>query len=568
MKHLFFLFFYLLTSFGASGQGFIVENCHVNIQLNKAGYFDVEEHYRVNFTTQKHGIFRTILTKYKLTDDAGKVSDYKIKIDKIDVPGWKFTTSYVAEANATGKMEIKIGDKNKYVEGLQEYVIKYSVHKAWLYRDKEVDFYWNIKSSEWTATFKNISFTISLPDNPVLNANDYFVYTGPNGNTQPDKSFHLTYKDGVLSGSDFSKNSDLKPYSEYGSSLTLLIKLPQDYIQQEATNPIADLWNNWGWIIFFPIVLIGYLLVYLRYGRKKRLPLVVNYFPPKNMDSAMAGFLINDKEDNSDLISLLPYWGTGGIITIEEVPKKGLFGKEDMIIRKQKELPDTAAAYESILFKGLFPEGRQEVKTSSLVNSFYTTMKTARQQLKQDAMKYYDPKTEQVSTITAVVLALTGVSGAYLFLYIWGNIWIGALFMFFCFFMLTVNRMMRRRNEVGATLGQELDGFRQFIKTAEQHKLEMLLKEDPGYFEKTMAFAYTFGMLKDWGAKFEALNVIPPQWYHSNNNGVFRASAFAHSFNSAISTAQSNMVSAPSSSSSSGGGSSGGGFGGGGGGGW
>ena len=129
---------------------------------------------------------------------------------------------------------------------------------------------------------------------------------------------------------------------------------------------------------------------------------------------------------------------------------------------------------------------------------------------------------------------------------------------------------MIKKNSKGNKVFSELKGFKQFIKIAEENKLKMLLKEDPGYFETTMAYALAFGMFKKWANKFDALNIEPPKWYSSTTGNYLSMNSFSKSFSSVMSNTTSTMVSSPSSNSggSSGGGSSGGGFGGGGGGSW
>ena len=115
----------------------------------------------------------------------------------------------------------------------------------------------------------------------------------------------------------------------------------------------------------------------------------------------------------------------------------------------------------------------------------------------------------------------------------------------------------------------ELKGFKRFIKTAEENKLKMLLKESPSYFESTMGYALSFGAFAVWAKKFEGLNTKPPDWYSSSHGGHYHSmNSFSRSFTSSMTSASSTMVSSPSSSGSGGGGSSGGGFGGGGGGSW
>jgi len=43
---------------------------------------------------------------------------------------------------------------------------------------------------------------------------------------------------------------------------------------------------------------------------------------PDNITSAEAGFFIDDKTDNRDLLSLIFYWAAKGCIEIEETEKK------------------------------------------------------------------------------------------------------------------------------------------------------------------------------------------------------------------------------------------------------
>ena len=133
---------------------------------------------------------------------------------------------------------------------------------------------------------------------------------------------------------------------------------------------------------------------------------------------------------------------------------------------------------------------------------------------------------------------------------------------------------MKRPTEKGDLAKQQTNGFKMFIEKAEKDKLEFLLRDDPSYFEKTLAYAVVFGMAKKWARKFDGLNLQPPGWYHGaswsgSTVGAFNAASFTDSFTGSMSSMSSTMVSSPSSSSSSsGGGSSGGGFGGGGGGSW
>src|SRR5690606_22495135 len=163
MKQLSFLFLVFLSITFGYAQDFTVDYYSVEITVHEEGYFDVVESYDLTFTSPKHGIYRDIQTKYDLLTEAGNQEIRKIKINKVDVPGHKFKTPFQFEQNLTGTYQIKIGDKDKSVDGAQHYEIKYRVHNAFLYETDGVKFYWNLKPSDWQTTFRNIDFKIHLP---------------------------------------------------------------------------------------------------------------------------------------------------------------------------------------------------------------------------------------------------------------------------------------------------------------------------------------------------------------------------------------------------------------------
>lgn len=559
IRWILFLCFFINTSLVFS-QGFIVDDYRVDIYLYKAGYFDVVEKYEITFTERKHGIFRNILTKYDLNEGQGKLVGRSIVIDDIEVPHHPFTSSSLLAAKYNGRMEIKIGDEDKFVEGKQEYTIQYRVRNAFLFTDSASQFYWNIKSSDWPAFFNHISFSIHLPDELPLTKQDYFLYSGETGTTTVDETIPLVYTNGVLTG-----NSKPNLSMGMGDNMTILIKMPSDYI--EKPSPLWRVWQKWGWLSFLLLVVFLYFYVWRVYGKDRYILKIVHYFPPKGMDPAMAGYLMNDQEDNRDLISLIPYWGAAGLLSLEEIPKKGIFGKKDTLLKKLAELPTDAAPYEKVMFTGLFPEGKSEVLISSLKNTFYTTMNSAKSILKKEAQRYYNQTSKRVSTIMMIVLVLMAIGGMVLSLVFW-TIAGGIMIVICCVVLLMLNKIMQKRNEKGDEAVAEVYGFQRFVKTAEEEKLRVLLQDDPGYFEKSLGFALAFGLLTKWGRKFDHLNVSNPSWYHSTSGQAFSVQSFSNSFSSSISTMQSTMVSVPSSSGSSGGGSSGGGFGGGGGGSW
>ncbi|MEZ4779202.1 MAG: DUF2207 domain-containing protein [Flavobacteriaceae bacterium] len=551
-----FLLFVLLWGYGFS-QGFTVDNFVADIYLDTDGSFRVEEHYDITFSAYKHGIFRNIQLKYDMTNEAGSFEKRRIKISRIEVPGHHFETSGKLRRQVEGEVEIKIGDKNKTIIGPQQYDIYYTVKNAFLYESKATYFYWNIKPPQWQAPFQKVTFRIHVPEDIAISTEDLQVYAGALGATDGSQ-FNITFQNGV-----YTVQSKEGFYSYYGQSVTALLALPNGSIAEYK--PWWPFGAYYGWTLIIGLLIIGFYFLWRKHGKEDKVISATSYYPPQGIDPALAGYLIDDSADTYDLISLIPYWGAKGLITIEEIPKKGWLTKADIKLKRIKDLPGDAPHYERLMFNGLLRSG--EVTISSLKDTFYTTMNSAKSSLKTAAQPYYIAKSRKVMIQTALVLVLLLLALPFLVLTLWG-VWPMVFVILTCVVLLILNRYMTKKNPKGNTVYAQLLGFQKFVKLSEAKKLKTLLAEDPRYFEDTMAYAMAFGLFNQWAKKFDTLNIPPPTWYNSHSNNAFTMHHFSNSFSSAMSTARSTMVSSPSSSGSGGGGSSGGGFGGGGGGSW
>jgi uncharacterized membrane protein YgcG len=554
-------------------QDFTVNLYSVDITIHPEGYFDVAEKYDLDFEIEKHGIYRNIQTRYDLLNEAGLEEERKIRISHIEVPGYKFEAPFDFIQKLTDQMDIKIGDEDITLIGPQHYEIRYRVHNAFLFEDSLIRFYWNIKPGGWAADFHKINFRVRVPEGIALSEETCFVYSGIQGATEQSSDFKLGFAGGIVTG--LSRDGFI---SRPGESVTVLINLPANSISEEK--PFWPFWDAYGWLFIIVLLAGSFFMVWRKFGRDDRVVSTTSYYPPEDIDPAMAGFLMDDKSDASDLIALIPHWGAKGHLMMEEVPKKGLFGKKDTRLVMKSPIPATSPDYARVLFTGLFGSDsvlrsgdtgpsftQKEVLVSTLKNTFYTTMNSARSQLKEKAQPYYVAESRKVQRIMMAMILLLGIAGTLAGLFYWGPLAAFGVAVS-TGLLLALNFYMVKRNAVGNRLLSELKGFKRFIKVAEENKLKMLIKDDPGYFEHTMGYALAFGLFDKWSQKFRDLDVPPPNWYRSTGTGQFTMYHFSRSFSGTISGVTTNMVSSPSRSSSSGGGSSGGGFGGGGGGSW
>lgn len=134
--------------------------------------------------------------------------------------------------------------------------------------------------------------------------------------------------------------------------------------------------------------------------------------------------------------------------------------------------------------------------------------------------------------------------------------------------MIVCLKYLPKRTPYGTEILGKLQGFKNFLETAEKDKLEAMVMQDPTYFYNILPYTYVLGISDKWIKKFETISLQAPSWYDSPT--AFDMVVFGTFMNSTMMSAQSVMSSSPFSSSgdSSGGGSSGGGSGGGGGGSW
>ena len=564
MKAVLFILFGFLGFFNSYAQGFTVNHYNVDIYIQEEGYFDVVERYDLTFDIYKHGIYRNIITSYQFTDSEGVTQKRKIRIRNIDVPGHKFDAPSTFSQKLSNSVDIRIGDPDVTVIGPKQYEIRYRVYDAFIFEDDKIQFYWNTKPSGWYADFENIRFNIHVPSSVSLSDSNCFIYSGDMGATGISEDILPIFQGSVFSGS--SRDGYI---SRSGQSVTVLINMPVGTVKE--IKPFWPFWAQYGWTIIIGILISAFYMIWKRFGKDDRVVATTSYFPPEGIDPAMAGYLINDRSNTSDLTSLFAYWGSRGHLRVEDISEKGWFGKKDTKLIRLKPLPANTSKYEKTIFNGLFgsdtSSNSNEVLVSSFKNTFYTKMGKASSQLKKSAQIYYIAKSKKVQGVTYGVLILLTILLVFLGLFFWGII-PGILMGITSVVLIIMNFYMIKKNARGNEVLSELKGFKKFIKIAEANKLKMLLQEDPDYFENTMSYALAFGLFTGWASKFSALNVPPPKWYSSATHNSLSMNNFSKSFTGSMAGVTSNLVSSPSSSSSSGGGSSGGGFGGGGGGSW
>lgn len=529
------LFLFAQTGFA---EYFVIRHYSINVLITEEGYADFEEVIDVEFSQPRHGIIRFIPFRDKID---GKRVDRIFK--DINVQGFKFAVS-----KENNNQVIKIGDANIYVDGRQVYRIQYRVLNPLNFYEDNIEFFWDLIGNRWEASIDSIDFSIIFPSRIDLVPSDIKYGTGQAGERNSDVNI-------ALNGSRIN-GSSMRPFVS-GEGLTIAVNL-----EKNAFTPMSALDSFWlkHWL-FVPAILLVIVGIIARViARNKRLTIMTEYFPPEGISPAIAGGFVDHSVDSNDVLCLIPHLANMGYLRLEAIPGKGLFKKDNIIFYKLKDAGPDLMQFEEDFLHGLFASG-DRVELDDLKEKFYPTMSNVKASVKGwiELQGWYEADQKAFGCVTGALAIGALAWGAYA---IFGQqnfdgIALGVAGFILLFFSSRFNK----RSLAGNETYRKLEGFRQFVAKAEKPVIERLMKEDPLYYDKTMAFTLAFGYLAKWNKQFEGLLTQPPSWYsspmmygpHLNQSW----NTFSENFPSEINSIGSVFSSTPA-------GSSGGGFGGGG----
>ncbi len=549
--------------------GYTIQRYHVDVTVNKDASLDITETILVNFTESRHGIIRMIPYKYALaplpagTQKAERQLESNGQaqtiLENIGVRDQKFSVR-----NRGNYKEIKIGSKDIYVDGVQQYIIHYRMLNAINFFKDHSELYLNIIGDQWDTNIDSASFSIELY-NALPATPSFFVATGSTGSQENNTVSAWT------GNQTFSGSTTVPLQANQG--LTVGIAFPDQFLMKQNY-----MLRDMPWLFLPLLVFFLMFWIWRRRGKDESLTITTQYYPPDNISPSVAGYIIDNALNRRDLTALIPYWGAGGYLQVKETEKKSLLGlikTSEYEFIKLKDLPATAMSFERTLFNGIFASG-STVALDSLKDVLYKTMNKAKTELEGEVDRdaYYVKYSRGLVYLFLILgLASLGIGGFQL-LTNWGSpYWFPVACIISGVIIIGFGIFMVKKTAKGNELYQQLAGFKEFIQKVDKDRLALFLKEDEHYFDKVLPFAIVFSMADTWKDKLQGLDVPPPNWYVGNYNG-FNTYLFLNSLDHSMNEMSKSFYSQPSSSGSSGGsfggggGFSGGGFGGGGGGSW
>lgn len=607
---------------------YYVTNWDYKAQVHSDNTWEVTETITVQFDQAHHGIFRWIPRVFEYGGNM-----YFTKIKDIHVPDYDWDDEDV-DGNAK-PLNIIIGDEYKTLTGPHTYVIKYKLCYPADKIDSEDFVYSCVLGDGWPTTIKKFTFEVlfdkALPQSAIDNAKVYSGAYGSNGDAlnvgencwinekgyggeiemlPPKNAISVLF--GLPNGffSDVQEESGTLQYILFAIALLiggfLLMKLLTTVIEKpvrtvefyppegmssaevgtiiDETPDPEDLASLIPWFADK-----GYLKIKeiekpgLLFGKKKDLQLTrVKDLPADAPDYQKTFFdeVLFRSGTTLDLSALGDCH-----IKIQSATRqiKSLFtGKRELSETSLWGLlfiPQALVLGLAILTNTVFGITSVEGLSSSICTAILLCV-AAFARINYSQKRSYGNSKDNIKSIIFVILCALGAWGLYMvFADDYSEIVsreIVSVFILASFVpMFFIDRMSKDTSYRIDVTGKIL-GLKEFIKTAEQDRLKMLVDENPEYFYNILPYAMVFGLTDKWAKQFRNIDMEEPSWYDSDTSvgllsGAALASTLGSSFSKSISDtirASSHDPSSSSSSSSSGGGYSGGGGGGGGGGAW
>lgn len=559
---LLFSFFAIISQFYAQ-EAFDILQHDVRIVIEEDGRFQIDETQQVFFKEQRRGIIRKIPFKYEV---GGK--PYTLTISDPQVQGHK---SMITRQG--GDLVLRIGDANKYVNGQQEYRFSYDVSGGIIAYDDHDEFYWNVVGFETDTETKKVHFSVALPDSWRDSIHQFRAFTGLKGSKNADLNLELT--EGVITGATILP---LRPKE----GITLAISIPKGLVRHtssqsissdsDAASQVTTARPAWiRWLTAIPIAVAGFLLMLWNRIRQPHTPTDVptQYYAPEGLSPAEVGTFYDYKVNRRDIISLLPYWGDLGYITMDSSDTSG-----EIYFSKKKDIDASRPGYEHTYFNALF-DNRDGVYLSDLTHLLPTTMHRVSIQLKREVkdMQLYDAGSQWWHMGILIALGVISILSG-IFLMIAFQAFVAGIGMILLGIGAIVFHFQSPKlSDKGQQYHDHLRGLYRWLKDPDSQEMSALLQKDPRYLQDIFPYVLAFGLDQSWQRRWDDYDIPAPHWYGTGGMfgmgpvryGQFTKDFQPHKIEQVFYTP---APPAPSSSSGgggfSGGGMAGGGFGGGG----
>lgn len=538
-----------------------------DIRVEPSGKLLVTETIRVRAEGQdiRRGIYRDFPTAYR--DRFGN----RVRVDFVPLTVRRNgqDEAWHTERRPNG-VRVYFGSSDRMLQpGMHEYDFSFVTNRQLGFFDAHDELYFNVIGTGWIFPIERGVATITLPFSAPPEQLRLSVYTGAQGATTADARIEATAGNRI----QVETTRPLQPRE----GLTVAVGWPKGLIDEPPTLQKARWFlrdNAAAGVLLLGLLapLAWYLWAWSRVGRDPRKGVIIPRFePPQGLSPAACRYISDMSLSRDAFTAAIISLAVKGWLVIEEQ------GKDFSLERTSVNGATAPSPGERAVLDRLLPRPGSRL---DMDRENHQVFQAARTLLHQALKKEHLGRLFNLNSAWLAPPVMMSAAAAVIAAFLAGGppLWIAfaalSLVLHGLFLLL-----LRAPTPAGRRVMDEIEGFRRYLDTAEQDRLERMRSPalTPEVFEAFLPYAYALGVENSWCQRFA--REMPeeagqqsgwhPGWYHGDSHGVAAlnhlGSDFGHSFSSAVAAASSPPG---SSSGSGGGGSSGGGGGGGGGGGW
>jgi uncharacterized membrane protein YgcG len=538
-----------------------------DIHIHENGELTVSEFIRVRAEGQniRRGIYRDFPTRYR--DRLGnhfKVDFVPISVHRNGNPEPWYTK------NISNGVRVYIGNSSRNLEpGVHDYELVFGTNRQLGFFDDHDELYFNAIGNGWIFPIDKAVATVTLPFQVSPGQLSLSLYMGRHGSKETSATAQ------VISTSKVRFETTRPLQAREG--LTVSVAWPKGLISEPGPGQktrwfLAD--NAAAMVLLLGLLatLGWYFWAWNKVGRDPDKGVIIPRFqPPVGLSPAASRYVRDMSFDRNAFTAAIISLGVKGQLVIEEDSK-------DFTLKRVPAAPKTQLTKgEKAVLDSLLPARTSRIEMD---NKNHKKFQAARKALKKELNKEYLGRLFHLNGVYLVPPILMSAAAALIAAFFDGGmpVWISYLVLTMATLGL-FTFLMRAPTAAGRLIMDEIEGFKMYLGTAEQDRLDRMRSPQltPELFEAFLPYAYALGVENNWCQRFA--REIPdearqqtgyhPAWYSGHYHGINALDHLGDNFSSSFSSAISSASSPPGSSSGSGGGgSSGGGGGGGGGGGW
>ena len=334
----------------------------IDVNIDKYGVMSVEERYTAK--VNKALVFDRALSDFKGIGDQVKkdkaiayyVSDgqggFTKQVQPYTVTPYKVESIKIIDPGGHETAGASALDLSGYVGRTVDFSINYTLQNRLRESMGDVGFYLQLMKGYYTEMrVDRLDLSINAPFDILR------IYGGGGG------AQHAILGEPTTRGNRLSAQS-IEPFDNQDVSYVVEFK-DAGFVRKPNTVDIA-----------LPLALLAAALIVLFFAlfhkKEKTIVPVIGFYPPKGMNPAEVGYVIDERVTGRDITSLIYYWASHGHLNIEIVSDK------KYVLHWLSGLDDGHADYEHYMFSALWKFGakRRSVTSDELKDNFYSVVKS------------------------------------------------------------------------------------------------------------------------------------------------------------------------------------------------